>query len=233
MFRAIGIISGLIFGSPAVAQNLVVHGTTISISGEIDETLYDSFAYLGAALKSIDTIELNSPGGNFEYAVLLSQKIQQLNVTTVVRSGASCASACVYLYSAGKKRIASRNSWFGVHGVRIGGDLAWRIITNCSSQDNSLHEQTFSRACHKMLDATKVWAQDATEKQFELLEANGVSPMLARTFYALQDDPNWIDNLNVMKKPDWVISAADAVHYGIVTDLLEEKPSSLIQQVNN
>ena len=50
-------------------------------------------------------------------------------------------------------------------------------------------------------------------------ESNGVAPSLPATYFALPDDPRWQLNLNILRKPDWVLSAKDARTFNLVTDL--------------
>ena len=60
----------------------------------------------------------------------------------------------------------------------------------------------------------------STNEAFDLMESNGVSPDLRETYFAMPDDPAWPAQMNALRKPDWPISAADAVRYNLVTRVL-------------
>jgi hypothetical protein len=58
-----------------------------------------------------------------------------------------------------------------------------------------------------------------TDKQFAFYESNGVSQELRRAYYSLPDDPKWYDRNNLFRKPDLEMSAEEAFHYYLVTQL--------------
>ena len=59
-------------------------------------------------------------GGNVEWALAVAHKVKDLGKTTLIRSGRHCASACVYIFAAGRERIAYEDTWIGIHGARLG-----------------------------------------------------------------------------------------------------------------
>ncbi len=65
-------------------------------------------------------IELNSLGGDAEWALAIAHKVKDLGKTTLLRSGRYCASACAYIFAAGRERVASEDTWIGIHGARLG-----------------------------------------------------------------------------------------------------------------
>lgn len=66
-------------------------------------------------------LALNSPGGNVAEALKMVYTIRKRGLVTVVPQGATCASACVLLFAAGSRKIASIGSQLLVHGAAIAG----------------------------------------------------------------------------------------------------------------
>ena len=107
----------------ARARRLVsprIEGDALIIEGKIDSHIYDYLQYEAAKIIPVKVIELNSLGGSNEWALEIARKIRELGKTTVLLSGHSCASACAYLFAAGRERVASEDTWIGVHGARLG-----------------------------------------------------------------------------------------------------------------
>lgn len=64
-------------------------------------------------------LRLNSSGGNVVGSVATAIFVRENNMTTSVIAGASCGSACFYIWAAGVKRFASYQARVGVHSVGI------------------------------------------------------------------------------------------------------------------
>ena len=86
------------------------------IDGHITEETWNRFI---VRLSHIKTVELNSPGGYVVPAEKIAKKIREKGLTTRVREGGWCFSACVLLFQSGVKRIAHNVSIFMLHPVSI------------------------------------------------------------------------------------------------------------------
>ena len=62
-------------------------------------------------------VALNSLGGSVGEALEMANVIRDRGLVTVVPEGGQCVSACVLLFAAGSRKIASTGSSIGVHGV--------------------------------------------------------------------------------------------------------------------
>ncbi len=58
---------------------------------------------------------LNSPGGSVQDALLLGRYLRDAELTTALRSGDICYSACPYLLAAGTDRVVPEDASVGVH----------------------------------------------------------------------------------------------------------------------
>jgi hypothetical protein len=89
---------------------------TVLASGPIDEGDLAKFA----ALPNFDTLELDSPGGLVNEALAMAANMDARDgIRTVVRAGASCASACAMaLFVSGKTRIVYMGGRLGIHSCR-------------------------------------------------------------------------------------------------------------------
>lgn len=95
-------------------------------------------------------IEANSPGGSPVQAEQLHQTILSLRDTThkpiYVSIGETCASACLYMASAGDQVFAHKNSLIGSIGVRMD---SWGV--NRLMEDLHIERRTYSAGKHKAL----------------------------------------------------------------------------------
>ncbi len=93
----------------------------ISISGEITEG--DTEAFKSAvkttndAGKLVSGLRLNSIGGNLLEGVKLAEAVRFAKIATNVAQGATCASACFLIFSAGDTKFANYTAQIGVHGA--------------------------------------------------------------------------------------------------------------------
>lgn len=194
----------------------VIVGDRLIIKGHIDSHIYDYFSLEAARLTKIKVIEFNSYGGKFDVALAVAQKIRALHVTTKLSSGSVCASACVAMYAAGDERLADSGTWFGIHGTRLTAGLANSFLNACYDGDKiSLRLKT----CETFVAKWKPLIEKSTDEQFSFYESVGVSRALRATYYALPDDPNWYEQMNLLKKPDFVLPAEEAYNLYLVTQL--------------
>lgn len=110
-------------------------GTSLEIRGAIapgdDQRLLQAARSLQRAGNKLERLFLNSPGGQLRAGLALAVTVGELNVDTVVGAGATCASACVLAFAAGKKKVAFATSMIGVHAAT-------------SVETNSLGEEMFA-----------------------------------------------------------------------------------------
>jgi len=107
-------INGAAHGRPA----LVVHGKIGPAAANWFRDRLDQ-AHLAAG----DTVLLSSPGGDVDQAIIIGEIIRSRGLATAVgvvdangHVGPSyCASACVFVYTAGKNRYGVEGSMLGVH----------------------------------------------------------------------------------------------------------------------
>lgn len=186
---------------------------TLYIHGKIDSHIYEFLAREYKALKDVDVIELDSLGGNAQWGIDAAKKIASLKKITRLSWGSRCASACVYLFAAGVKREADAGTRLGIHGVRLQAGYAVEFQSACLSEEKS--------GCKAFLERWYSLARAATDEAFGDMEANGVSTSLRETYYNMPDlsEAEWVEELNVLRKPDWPLNAEDAVQYGLVTEV--------------
>lgn len=198
-----------------------VEGDVLIIEGKIDSHIYDYIQYEAANLVRVKIVDLNSLGGNTEWALAIARKITELGKTTRVRSGHYCASACAYLFAAGRDRVAAEDSWIGIHGARLGAGYLTNFQGLClvDMEDGSQFEPR-KKGCQDFLRRWYAVAMASTNEGFDIMEANGVSRDLRQVYFDLPDDPDWPAHLNVLRKPDWTLESRDAVKYNLVTMVL-------------
>ena len=198
-----------------------IEGDALIIEGEIDSHIYDYLSYEAARVAAVRVIDLNSLGGNAEWALEIARKVKELGKTTLLRSQHYCASACAYIFAAGRERMASEDTWIGIHGVRLGAGYLTNFEGFCfvDLEGRSVFEPR-KTGCQKFLNRWYEATLASTNEAFDLMEANGVSPELRKTYFAMPDDPDWPAQLNAIRKPDWPLKAADASKYNLVTTVL-------------
>ena len=166
-------------------------------------------------------IDLDSLGGNAEWALLIARKVKELGKTTVLRSQHYCASACVAIFAAGRERMAAEDTWIGIHGARLGPGYTTNFEGFCFEDlEGGMAFEPRKRGCREFLNHWYDVTLASTNEAFDLMESNGVSPELRETYFSMPDDPGWPAQMNAIRKPDWPLKAADAVKYNLVTKLL-------------
>jgi len=198
-----------------------IEGDALIIEGRIDSHIYDYIQYEAARVAAVRVIDLDSLGGNAEWALMIARKIKELGKTTLLRSQHYCASACATIFAAGRERVAAEDTWIGIHGARLGPGYTTNFEGLCFDdlEGGSAFEPR-KRGCREFLNHWYELTLASTSEAFDLMESNGVSPDLRETYFAMPDDPQWPAQMNALRKPDWPISAADAVKYNLVTQVL-------------
>ncbi len=204
-----------------------IEGDTLVIEGRIDSHIYDYIQYEAARMAPVKRIALNSLGGNNDWALEIARKIRELGKTTALPSGHVCASACVYLFAAGRERVAAEDAWIGVHGARLGVGYLTSFQGLCFVDlDTGNAFEPHKKGCQDFLAHWRELALASTNQAFDGMEANGVSPELRKVYFAMPDDPAWPAQLNVVRKPDWRLTAAEAMKYRLVTPVLPRTANS-------
>lgn len=200
-----------------------IEGDVLHIKGRIDSHIYDYLALEYKAVAKVRVIELNSLGGSTNWGLETAKKIKELGKTTRLSSGHYCASACTYLFAAGKEREASADTWLGIHGARLGAGYTTTFQGVCfvDLEGGPVFEPR-KKGCQEFLASWYETAMKTTLDAFAFMESNGVLPSLRETYFAMPDDPEWPDQGNVIRKPDWVLEAKDALAYKMVTTLLND-----------
>ena len=91
----------------------------IQVSGGIvpgdGEAFIAALQKAAATGKPIESVQLNSAGGNLGEGAKLATTIKLAKLPTVVLSGAVCASACFLAFAAGEQKFAGEGALIGVH----------------------------------------------------------------------------------------------------------------------
>jgi hypothetical protein len=198
-----------------------IEGDTLIIEGRIDSHIYDYIQYEAASVAKVRTIDLDSLGGNVEWALEVARKIKELGKTTVLRSQHYCASACAYIFAAGRERIAAEDTWIGIHGARLGPGYTTNFEGLCFGglEGRNVFEPR-KTGCREFLNHWYDVTLARTNEAFDAMETNGVSPDLRKAYFSMPDDPEWPAQMNAIRKPDWPLAAADALKYNLVTTVL-------------
>lgn len=119
MLRGIAIAGALWLTAAAGAEamNFTWRDQTVQASGPIEEGDAAKFA----GLPKFDTLELDGPGGLVGEALAMAANMDARGgIRTVVRAGASCASACAMaLFVSGKTRIVYIGGRIGIHSCAM------------------------------------------------------------------------------------------------------------------
>jgi hypothetical protein len=109
-------------------------GIYITIEGHIEEHDGDKFTKVLASVpggRSI-VINLNSPGGSIVAALTIGEIVHRRGFSTLVSDYTTCASACSYIWLAGRSRWATGTSLIGFHGP---GEASQYRASQCYPDD--------------------------------------------------------------------------------------------------
>lgn len=191
--------------------------STLHIVGKIDSHIYDYLSYAGESLKNIQWVSLNSFGGKHDWAMAIAQKLQALNIKTRIESGNVCASSCVYLFMSGQERWMDHSTWLGVHGARLGLQYRIEFLQKCAGFSPA--QLNLPGDCEKILSSWYAVSYEATEAAFLWMQAQGASKDIFQIYMGFENVEEWLDAGNVLRKPDWVIPAKDALSLSLATQL--------------
>ncbi len=198
-----------------------IEGDALIIEGRINSHIYDYIQYEAASVAAVRVIELDSLGGNAEWALEIARRVRELGKTTLLRSQHVCASACATIFAAGRERMAAEDTWIGIHGARLGPGYTTNFEGLCFDDlEGGIAFEPGKAGCREFLNHWYDVTLESTNEAFDIMESNGVSPELRKTYFSMPDDPGWPAQMNAIRKPDWPLNAADAVKYNLVTKVL-------------
>lgn len=126
IFFATGAGAGDLKTSPFYTANGEISGKDYVFFGEIKSGDADRFAaFIIANKESIDTINLNSLGGNVQEALTMGELIRAARLDTMVQPGSTCASACFFMWINGANRGAILGQ--GVKNIKTGQYVSSQI----------------------------------------------------------------------------------------------------------
>lgn len=197
-----------------------IEGETLYVNGPIDSHIYDFLAYEHEALLKVKTVSLNSLGGSHDWSLLIAEKIKSYGLNTLVEKGNYCASACIYIFGVGVERLAFESVWFGIHGARISGG---HVVTfrNLCPEEHFSQTLRLSTECLDFLNKMYALALDKTLEAFSLIENAGVNTSLREFYFSLDDYNTWYTSNNILRKPDLILKAPEAIGFNFVTKLLK------------
>jgi hypothetical protein len=120
--------AGLVATSAAQAADIHVGtyffggGSRIRIQGEIVAGDEARFRQVLATAPADAVVSLNSRGGAVVPAIAIGREIRARGLTTVVAKLDVCASACTFIWLAGKHSIVQRDAFPGFRGVAVNGN---------------------------------------------------------------------------------------------------------------
>jgi ATP-dependent protease ClpP protease subunit len=204
-----------------------IQNDTLVIEGRISSHIYDYLAYETEKVKKVRWVSVNSFGGDHNWALAIAEKLREFGVNTRLNSGNVCASACVYIFAAGQERIMESGTWLGIHGARMGAGYMVQFQTVCSQLTSGKTLIVITQECSDFLKGWYDVSWQATQKAFSFLESMGVSSQLLVVYMSLEDVPNWAEHMNVLKKPDWVVTADVALKFNLATHIEKKVFSQL------
>jgi hypothetical protein len=199
-----------------------IEGDTLFMKGRVDSHFYDYLTYEAKKVKDVKYISFNSYGGNHNWGLEVARKIQELGKITILKKGNVCASACVYLFAAGAERVMESGTWLGVHGARLTGSYVSSFAGLCfvDMEEGSQFVEG-KKGCKEFLATWYEKSLTATSAAFDFMEKSGVLPEMRAYYFSLDDDPLWYQQLNVFKKPDWVVTPEVAFEYNLATQVID------------
>lgn len=138
MLRVLGAIAGLVLSSPVLAQQNFGPFTVdpsipeaILLNGGIDIRSALEFRRALAANPHATIVGLDSPGGNVQIGLLIAEEIFDRGLATYIPQAATCASACSWIFFAGRTRVVEGR--LGVH--QISSDVQDNYSTQVNVSD--------------------------------------------------------------------------------------------------
>lgn len=194
---------------PASVPSCRVIGETMYVDGKIDPHLYYE---LRDHYPNVKKLELNSYGGEIEDVYKTADLIRKRGITTNVRKGAKCGSACTLVYMAGVNRTAHQEVKFLFHGLNNGQAAFDKFYENQCHENGKV-------ACDQELREISADFYQGTLELFRKYIELGASPQILAIYQNFEEDPDWFKYANFFKKRDWIMTVDEAKKLGIVHEL--------------
>ncbi|MGI9478810.1 MAG: hypothetical protein ACR2PI_19065 [Hyphomicrobiaceae bacterium] len=118
-----------------------------SAVGRIEKGTGAQFAgFVEAQSGELKKLYLHSPGGSVRDALMMARLLRRNAIDTVVPQDAYCASSCPIVFSGGKRRVAGKRAWIGVHQIYAAASTPGGI------NDGMAHAQAISGQVQEHLD---------------------------------------------------------------------------------
>jgi hypothetical protein len=135
VLMAAGFLLAAVVGADAMNFTWPEH-LTVHASGPIEEGDAAKFA----ALPKFDTLELDSPGGLVSEALTMAADMDTRGIRTVVKRGASCASACaMVLFVSGQTRVVYMGGRLGIHSCFMPGGTQFLECNKAMAANATAH----------------------------------------------------------------------------------------------
>ncbi len=184
-------------------------GSDLYLDGSIDVELI--FELTQFSPEPVRRIFLNSTGGKVDDAIEVAEYIRANNITTVLRPGAKCMSACTLLFQAGTERIAHPSAQLMYHSAR-------NPFLQRESRDLLIAcETSLTPECEELISERTAALQASTDELFHRYVLYGASPLLYEDYKIKDHDPNWISQGNFLRIENWYMTPEEAWQYDIPT----------------
>lgn len=176
---------------------------TIRVSGRIENGDAAAFRkFLNANPRTVRMslyLLLDSPGGRLKSAIAMARTIRQVGFFTVVDEGATCASACVVMYSAGFLRLGQlpmfrgndETTQIGVHRALIDAEVM-KGLSPAEAREVSREASLLSSAALREFDVPE-----------EIIDVVERTPAAGIRFLT-------VGQLNTFTEPSWLVDLAHA-----------------------
>ena len=197
---------------PANGPRCRIIGEVFYFDGAVTE---DLFYELRDYAPQIKTIELNSYGGHVVAAYKIAELVRGRGLSTNVRKGAKCASACTLIFQAGAQRTAYPTTRFLYHSARLSS--LW--VDDWLETRDSIKAGTVDREKHlDQLAQQFVEVREETEKFFAQLILYGLNPDLIRMYKQRSEITTWFEDGNFTRTDNWIISSLQLTQFNVVQD---------------
>lgn len=185
------------------------------IQGAIDSDTSTQFQQMLVENPNLHLLMLDSPGGSVVPALDIAAVVNSLGIVTLVPEGATCASACTFVFFAGKDRLASGR--LGVHQMSYAGGSdgdVGEVQLLVSRELDAFEKYGVSREVSRLMLTTPSqdihFFTDSEKQQFGINKSDGVEtasilPKTARTSSKFADYPtdSYMTASEKIKMPDF------------------------------
>jgi hypothetical protein len=186
-------------------------GDSLFLDGVIDmELIFELDQFAEAPIRYL---YLNSTGGKVDNAFRVAEFIRENQITTVLRPGAQCMSACTLLFQAGQQRIAHPSATLMYHSTRFlqQSQETRNFVRQCVRHPTP--------ECDTFIGERRTLLQESTNQLFALYEEYGATDALYNDYQELPEVDEWIDQGNYLKMKNWYMTPDEALAYAIPTEV--------------